>query len=151
MSDELDELKARYARVDLLYQVGNVIHSTLDPQEALQLILEQTVLVMRASSGSVVLINPTSGFLEIHASMGLPDNAANLKLCVGEGITGWVAEHREPKSPGHRSHRGAICRIVLLGLTPTSPTITGPAHQVLGDELAFERIGAGHRRCVQGG
>jgi signal transduction histidine kinase len=91
MSDELAELKNRYARLDLLYQVGNVIHSTLDPQEALQLILDQAVRVMRASSGSVVLINPTTGFLEIHASMGLPQNAAGLKLRVGEGITGWVA------------------------------------------------------------
>ena len=91
MSDELEELKARYARLDLLYQVGNVIHSTLDPQEALQLIIDQAVRVMRASSGSVVLINPTSGFLEIHASMGLPRNAEQLKLRVGEGITGWVA------------------------------------------------------------
>ncbi len=100
MSDEVAELKARYARLDLLYQVGNVIHSTLDPQEALQLILDQTVLVMRASSGSVVLINPTSGFLEIHASMGLPPNAANLKLRVGEGITGWVALKGQPVRSG---------------------------------------------------
>jgi GAF domain-containing protein len=91
MSDELAELKARCARLELLYQVGNVIHSTLDPQEALQLIVDQAVRVTNASSGSVVLINPTSGFLEIHASMGLPPNAAELKLRVGEGITGWVA------------------------------------------------------------
>ncbi|EEF61726.1 GAF domain-containing protein [Pedosphaera parvula] len=89
--DELADLKVRYARLDLLYQVGNVIHSTLDPQEALQLIIDQAVRVMRASSGSVVLINPTTNFLEIHASMGLPPNAAALKLRVGEGITGWVA------------------------------------------------------------
>src|SRR3954469_11422065 len=100
MSDELADLKIRYARLDLLYQVGNVIHSTLDPQEALQLILDQAVLVMRASSGSVVLINPTSGFLEIHASMGLPPNAANLKLRVGEGITGWVALKGQPMRSG---------------------------------------------------
>jgi signal transduction histidine kinase len=91
MNDELAELRLRYARLELLYQVDKVIHSTLDPQEALQLILDQTVRVTRASSGSVVLINPTSGLLEIHASMGLPANAANLKLRVGEGITGWVA------------------------------------------------------------
>jgi signal transduction histidine kinase len=91
MNDELAELRLRYARLELLYQVDKVIHSTLDPQEALQLILDQTVQVTRASSGSVVLINPTSGLLEIHASMGLPANAASLKLRVGEGITGWVA------------------------------------------------------------
>jgi signal transduction histidine kinase len=91
MSDELTELKARYARLDLLRQVDHIIHSTLEPQEALQLILEQAVRVMRASSGSVVLINPTSGLLEIHASMGLPPKASEVKLRLGEGITGWVA------------------------------------------------------------
>jgi signal transduction histidine kinase len=96
MSDELTELKARYARLELLHQVGNIIHSTLEPQEALQLILEQAVRVMRASSGSVVLINPTSGFLEIHASMGLPPNASNVRLRLGEGITGWVARKGLP-------------------------------------------------------
>jgi len=100
MSDELTELKARYARLDLLRQVDQIIHSTLEPQEALQLILEQAVRVMRASSGSVVLINPTSGFLEIHASMGLPPKAAEVKLRLGEGITGWVARKGQPVRSG---------------------------------------------------
>jgi signal transduction histidine kinase len=89
--DELTELKARYERLNSLYQVGNVIHSTLDSQEALQLILSEAMRLMRASSGSAVLINPTTGFLEILASKGLPDKAAELRLRVGEGITGWVA------------------------------------------------------------
>src|SRR5512132_1258633 len=91
MSDELAELKTRYERLKLLYQVGGILHSTLDPQEALLLIVREAVQLVHASSGSVVLINPTNGFLEIHASQGLPANAANLKLRVGEGITGWVA------------------------------------------------------------
>ncbi len=84
MSDELAQLKARYDRLNLLYQVGNVIHSTLDPQEALQLILEEAVRLMRASSGSTALINPTTGLLEIHASKGLPASATELKLRVGQ-------------------------------------------------------------------
>jgi len=91
MSDELAELQERYARLSLLNQISNVIHSTLDSQEALNVILREAVRVMRASSGSAVLINPTSGFLEIVASQGLPSEAGRLKLRVGEGITGWVA------------------------------------------------------------
>src|SRR5690348_15124643 len=55
---------------------------------------------MRASSGSVILINPTNGFLEIHASHGLPERAAELKLRVGEGITGWVARTGKPARIG---------------------------------------------------
>lgn len=100
MSEELSELKARYDRLNLLHEVGKVIHSTLDPQEALQLILDEAVQLMRASSGSMVLINPTNGFLEIHASKGLPPNAAELKLRVGEGITGWVARTGKPARVG---------------------------------------------------
>jgi len=96
----LTELKARYERLNLLYHVGNVIHSTLDPQEALQLILREAVRLMRATSGSVVLVNPTSGFLEIQASVGLPPNAAALKLRVGEGLTGRVARTGLPARVG---------------------------------------------------
>ena len=91
---------SRYERLNLLYQVSNVIHSTLDSQEALQLIVSEAVRVMRASSGSVVLINPTSGFLEIHAARGLPSSAARLQLRLGEGITGWVARHGQPARVG---------------------------------------------------
>ena len=100
MSDELAELKARYERLSLLHQVGNVIHSTLDAQEALLLIVREAVRLMQASSGSVVLINPTNHLLEIHASQGLPACAADLKLRVGEGITGWVARTGKPARVG---------------------------------------------------
>lgn len=100
MNDELEELRARYERLNLLHQVGNVIHSTLDAQEALLLIVREAVRIMQASSGSVALINPTNSFLEIHASQGLPHNAAELKLRVGEGITGWVARTGRPACVG---------------------------------------------------
>ena len=93
MHDELAKLTSRYERLNLLYQVSNVIHSTLDSQEALQLIVSEAVRLMRASSGSVVLINPTSNFLEIHAAQGLPSSATRLQLRLGEGITRWVARH----------------------------------------------------------
>lgn len=96
MTDELPKLKSRLERLELLYQVSNVIHSTLEAQEALQLIVSEGVRLVRASSGSVVLINPTSGFLEIHASQNLPAQARRLQLRLGEGITGWVARHGKP-------------------------------------------------------
>ena len=100
MNDELTQLQTRFDRLNLLYQVGNVIHSTLDPQEALQLIVDQAVRLMRASSGSTVLINPNTTSLEIHAAAGLPANATDLKLRVGEGITGWVARTGKPARVG---------------------------------------------------
>ena len=91
---------SRFERLQLLYQVSNVIHSTLEPQEALQLIVGEAVRLMRASGGSVVLINPTTSFLEIHAAQNLPPAATRLKLRVGEGITGWVARTGKPARVG---------------------------------------------------
>ena len=100
VSDELTTIKTRYQRLNLLYQVGKVIHSTLEPREALRLVLDEAVRITRASSGSIALSNPTSGLLEIEASRGLPRKAAKLKLRLGEGITGWVARTGRPARAG---------------------------------------------------
>ena len=101
MSADPSNLEARYERLRLLYQVSNVIHSTLDARDALELILREAVRLMRASSGSVVLLNPTTGCLEIEAAHGLPQEAASLKLRLGEGITGWVAREGRPARVGN--------------------------------------------------
>ena len=93
MSEELPISKLSPERLSLLYQVSNVIHSTLDSQEALQLIVSEAVRVMRASSGSLVLVNPATNILDILAAQNLSSAARKLKLRVGEGITGWVARH----------------------------------------------------------
>ena len=100
MSEELPKPRLSPERISLLYQVSNVIHSTLDSQEALHLIVSEAVRVMRASSGSLVLINPTTNFLEIHAAQNLSSAARKLKLRVGEGITGWVAQNGKPARVG---------------------------------------------------
>ena len=100
MSKEIFKTKLTPERLSLLYQVSKVIHSTLESQEALQLIVSEAVRVMRASSGSLVLINPTTNFLEIHAAQNLSSSARKLKLRVGEGITGWVAQAGAPARVG---------------------------------------------------
>ena len=74
-----------------LYLVSKVIHSTLDQQQALDLIIREAVRLVNATTGSLVLINPIDGFLEIQAAYSLPEES-KLKLRVGEGITGWVAQ-----------------------------------------------------------
>ena len=66
-----------------LYRVGKVIHSTLDQQEALRLIVREAVGLVGATTGSVVLINPTDRLLEIQAAHGLPESSSRLKLRMG--------------------------------------------------------------------
>jgi signal transduction histidine kinase len=96
VNDELSELRERCNRLSLLNEISNVVHTTLDPEKALHTILREAVRVMRASSGSAILINPTNNLLEIEASLGLPPAATEIKLRVGQGITGWVARTGRP-------------------------------------------------------
>ncbi len=100
VNDIPTRLDSRLERLQLLYQVSKVIHSTLEPQEALQRIVREAVRAVRASSGSVALLNPTTGLLEIHASQNLPAAAAKLKLHLSEGLTGWVVRTGRPARVG---------------------------------------------------
>jgi len=98
--DASDDWRRRFERLQQLYHVSQVLHSTLEPQRALELIVEQAVQLTGATSGSLVLLNPHTGFLEIEASHGLPPEAQKLKLRAGEGITGWVVRTGQPALVG---------------------------------------------------
>lgn len=100
VNEALDDWRRRYERLQRLYQVSQVLHSTLEPQQALERIVEQAVQLTGATSGSLVLLNPHTGFLEIEASCGLPPEARQLKLRAGEGITGWVVRTGQPALVG---------------------------------------------------
>ncbi len=74
-----------------LYSVSKDIVSNLEPDKALQKIIDSAVCLTSAVSGSVALLNPNMGQLEILASRGLDNDAKNIRLEVGRGITGHVA------------------------------------------------------------
>jgi signal transduction protein with GAF and PtsI domain len=78
----LHEIGSRFAAADPLHTVlGRVVHfvsTVVQCDSCFIYVLEDDALVLRASK------NP-------HA-----DVVDRLKLRVGEGITGWVAEHRQP-------------------------------------------------------
>lgn len=90
MSDA-EDLAVKYERLKRLYEVGKILHSSLEIGPALDIILEQAMKLTRASSASVSLVNPTTGRLEIEAGRGLPADSRGRVLRVGQGITGWVA------------------------------------------------------------
>jgi signal transduction histidine kinase len=63
----------------------------LRPQQLLLRIVRHAVKLTDASSGSLCLLNPNTGSLDIEASVGLSARARRTKLRIGEGITGYVA------------------------------------------------------------
>ena len=44
--------------IDSLYRISSLVSKTDDPQEALELIMDEVVKVLGATSASIALINP---------------------------------------------------------------------------------------------
>lgn len=86
----------RVEKLGLLPQLAQIFNAKLDPHVVLEMVLVEAVKIMRATCGSLCLINPNDGVLEIEVSIGLPQEARKLKLPIGQGITGWVALHGRP-------------------------------------------------------
>ncbi len=80
----------------LLARVSRVITSSLDSTRVLELVLGEAVRIMQATSGSIALINPHTQLLEVEVARGLGQDATELKLAIGRGVTGWVAKTGQP-------------------------------------------------------
>jgi len=96
MSSHVKNLRERLTRLEVLYRVSNAIHTGRSPQKILRLVLDEAVRITKATSGSLILINPNTGLLDIEAAVGLTKKAQQLKLKPGEGVTGWVAQRGQP-------------------------------------------------------
>ena len=86
----------RLRRFELLARVSRVINSSLEPEKVLDIVLREAVEIMRATSGSLILIDPHTQLLEISVAIGLSKQARQLKLAIGRGVTGWVAKNGKP-------------------------------------------------------
>lgn len=82
--------------LETLYRIGELVNRTEDPREALDLILDEIVTTLGASSASIALLNPDNGTLRIEVQRGLPRPATGHELKPGIGITGWVVLHGKP-------------------------------------------------------
>jgi signal transduction histidine kinase len=98
-----------------LYNISSLLGKTEDAGAALRAILAEISAYFDASSGSIALLNPDSGRLEIEVQQGLPDDSKESALRLGQGITGWVAFHGRPQlvpdvtaDPRYVSMRAAV-------------------------------------------
>jgi len=96
MSNELAELKQRYERLASLHEVSVAAHATTGSPQALDVILRAAMATTRADAALIALLNPTTGFLEAHASIGLSPEATERRWPVSEGILGAVTRSDKP-------------------------------------------------------
>ena len=89
----MDASLTEQTAIDSLYRISSLVSDTDEPEVALQLILDEIVRVLQPNSASISLINPDNKILELEASFGLPNDWQDMKLSLGQGITGWTALH----------------------------------------------------------
>ncbi|MDR1281945.1 MAG: GAF domain-containing protein, partial [Opitutaceae bacterium] len=68
-----------------------------DPGETMRAILGIVIGYFGASAGTISLLNPDTGKLEIDVHQGMPADIDEVVLRLGQGITGWVAFHGRPQ------------------------------------------------------
>jgi signal transduction histidine kinase len=72
-----------------LYRLTSLAGRADDPRAAWREILDEFVATFRADAGSIALVNPESGRLEVEVELGLPSDATSYGLKLGHGVTGW--------------------------------------------------------------
>lgn len=82
--------------VDALYRISSLTAQIEDPREALEIVIDEIIRVLPASSAAIELINPDTQLLEIEVFRGFPEHSKEVQLRLGQGVTGWVALHGRP-------------------------------------------------------
>ena len=79
--------------LDIIRQVTDAINQNEQPEQVLDHILQTCIEITNSDSGSIMLIDPAQKHLQMRVRRGLTPANQSLRLKIGEGITGWVAQH----------------------------------------------------------
>src|SRR3982750_654846 len=83
------------SQVTLLHRISSIVSSEVSLDEMLGEIIGLTVQVTQCDACLVYLVERETGDIVLRASQ-VPHAAdlGNLRMAMGEGITGWVVEHK---------------------------------------------------------
>jgi sigma-B regulation protein RsbU (phosphoserine phosphatase) len=93
---DAEHLRSKVNALASLIEISIIINSVLELDELVGLVMEKAQSVMNAEASSVMLINAEEQILECSVALGsVGDEVKKIRLKMGEGIAGWVAEHGE--------------------------------------------------------
>jgi len=94
---EMKRKNSELQKLKLLYDISRVITSTQEPDKILKYLLKEAVRIMKATSGSIMLIEPKTRLLKAEVAQHISQKKIrSLGLKIGEGVTGWVAKTGKP-------------------------------------------------------
>jgi len=105
-------LSNRLKELAMLYEAGKAMNSVLVVDEVLQLILSSAFELLKAASGSIMLIDDEGGLVVVCRA----GNASGAPIELGGGIASRVARDQEPllvqgtvSEKGHHETESAVC------------------------------------------
>ncbi|MDH5300100.1 MAG: GAF domain-containing protein [Gammaproteobacteria bacterium] len=85
------------SQLDSVLAVSTMIMSSLEEDTVRQNAIEATRTLINCDATSLLLVNETTGGLYFDVAIGdQGERVKTIELAKGQGIAGWVAEHREP-------------------------------------------------------
>ncbi|MFW6198070.1 MAG: GAF domain-containing protein, partial [Myxococcota bacterium] len=89
-----DALEREHRKLLALQDVGAALGSTLDLEELLALVLARVSEVVDADRSTLYLLDEETG--ELWSTMGEGDREHEIRVPVGSGLAGWVAQTGQP-------------------------------------------------------
>jgi signal transduction protein with GAF and PtsI domain len=92
-----DQLKQKDQEIALLHEIARIVNSTVALEDLLKKLCDMIVRQMDADACLIYLFEENKDELVLRGShQPHPQQLGRVKLKVGEGVTGWVAEKRKP-------------------------------------------------------
>jgi signal transduction histidine kinase len=93
---ELEDMGTRLSEISEMFRVSTSLNLQLPLDVILEIIVRRVVSTLAAQQASVMVYDAETGMLETRASYGLESEfARHARRKIGEGIAGWVAEHKQ--------------------------------------------------------
>ena len=90
-------MQTRLGHLTAIQQVNNVANSTLDLEQLMDSTVKAVSEVLQLDDCSIYLFDESLNRLTLRATTGLSSDAVGrVHLNLGEGVTGWAAQHGEP-------------------------------------------------------
>lgn len=112
------QLQRRAQELNVLYDVGKSVSSSLDLEEVLHRVVEAAVYVVGAEEGSLMLLDEARGELYIRASKNLDSKAQSVRKRVTDSLAGHVLQTKRAINigddpPSERMHTALLVKSLI--------------------------------------
>ncbi|MHB1843315.1 MAG: GGDEF domain-containing protein [Deltaproteobacteria bacterium] len=95
--DLLRELERTISELAAFNEIGKALTGSLDVREVLGTIMQKVSELLRPENWSLLLVDEAANELCFEVAVGAgADHIKGMRVALGEGIAGWVAQHGQP-------------------------------------------------------